>query len=152
MGSTAQSAAATKSTFTGYAGSITETLTAVTSSGVYFNVGDASKIIIRVTNASSSDNGAVFIEPGARWSASRGLAPSTGSTVYSTSTAPIAASVAMTAATGSSAIYSTGVSVYLGPFESGTIKSSDQTVYVVASTGSTKMYVGVIVLDGGSTN
>ncbi|HSW61877.1 MAG TPA: hypothetical protein VLH56_00945, partial [Dissulfurispiraceae bacterium] len=151
MGSTSQAAAATKSTFTGYAGSIIETLTAVTSSGVYFNVGDASKILIRVTNASSSDNGSVFVEPGARWAASRGLAPSTTSTLYSTATAPIAVSVAMTAQTASSAVLSTGISVYVGPFESGTVKSSDEKIYVVASTLSTKMYVGVIVLNGGST-
>jgi len=94
MGSTAQSTNMTPSTFVG---GITQGaalyMQAVTSSGAYFQVGDASRVIIFVSNGSSSATGAVFIEPGAKWSGSMGLDPSTGSTVYSTATAPIAVSV-----------------------------------------------------------
>lgn len=157
MGSTQQSTNMTPSTFVG---GITQgaglAMQAVTSSGAYFNVGDASKVIVFVANASSSDSatsGAVWIEPGAKWTGSQGLTVSTGAAVYSTATAPIAVSVPTHGITGSSAIGSTTLSyVALGPFDSARVKSSDGKIYIVASTGSTKMYAAVYVLPGGSTN
>ena len=153
MGSTAQSTNMTPSTFVG---GITQGaalyMHAVTSSGAYFQVGDASRVIIFVSNGSSSDTGALFIEPGARWSGSRGQAPSTTSTLYSTATAPIAISVATHGVTGSSASMSTAGSFYgVGPLESATVKSSDGKIFIVASTGSTKMCAAVYALAGGSS-
>jgi hypothetical protein len=154
MGSTAQSTNMTPSTFVG---GITQGaalyMQAVTSSGAYFNVGDASKVLVFVGNASSSDNGSVWIEPGARWGASNGMSPSTTSTMYSTATAPIAISVPLHGITGSSAVASTtGSFAVLGPFESAKVKSSDGKIYLVASTGSTEMFAAVYAMPGGSTN
>lgn len=155
MGSTAQSTSLTPSTFVG---GVTQGaalyMKAVTSSGVYFQVGDASRIIVFVSNGSSSDTGAVFLEPGGNWSGARrgiyGL--STGSSVYSTATAPIAVSVATHAKSDYSAAMSTTGSFYaMGPFESAQIKSSDGLVYLVASTGSTRMCAAVYALNGGSS-
>jgi hypothetical protein len=153
MGSTAQSTNMTLSTFVGgITQGATLPLQAVTSSGAYFQVGDASRVVIFVSNGSSSDDGSVFIEPGARWSGSRGQAPSTGSTVYSTATAPIAVSVVSHGITGSSATMSTtGSFVAVGPLESATVKSSNGTVYIVASTESTKMAACVYAMTGGSS-
>jgi hypothetical protein len=150
MGSTDQSAQATKSTFAGFTSGVTETMNAVTSSGLYIDVGDVSQIIVRVLNASSSAAGAVFVEPGSAWAASRGQDPSTTSTLYSTATAPIAIAVVASSCDGSSAAYACQ-SRYLY-MEAGTVKSSDQKIYIVASTVSTKMYAGVFALPGGSTN
>lgn len=148
MGSTAQSTNLSPSTFTGYDTAATSLyMHAVTSSGAYFTVGDASKVMVFVANASSSDDGAIFVEPGARWSGSRGQAPSTTSTLYSTATAPIAISLPTHGITGSSAIQSTtGSFGILGPFDGATVKSSDATIYIVASTGSTKMFAAVMAL------
>jgi hypothetical protein len=126
-------------------------LNAVTSSGVYFNVGDLGENILLVVNASSSDTGALYVLPGARWAGARGQAPSTTVTDYSTATAPIAISVPTHGITGSSAITSTAGSIYMMNLESINVKSSDGTVYLASSTGSTKMYVGVLQLLGGST-
>lgn len=126
-------------------------LTAVTSSGVYFNVGDTSKIVMMVVNASSSDNGAVWVEPGAKWAGARGLTISTTASAYSTSTAPVVMSVPLHGVTGSSAFASTTGSIAFFSFDSATVKSSDEKIYVVASTGSTKMYAGVYAMTGGST-
>lgn len=155
MGSTTQSTNMTPSTFVGYASPATSLfMQAVTSSGAYFTVGDASKILIFVANASSSDSatsGNIFVEPGAQWAGSRGLPFSSGSSVYSSATAPVSIALPTHGITGSSAIGSTtGSFGVLGPFESAMIKSSDNTVYIVASTGSTKMYAAVLAL--GSTN
>lgn len=155
MGSTAQSTNLTPSTFVG---GITQGAAlawqAVTSSGAYFTCGDLSKTLIFVANGSSSDTGAVFIEPGGvMWAGARGQAASTGSTVYSTATAPIAVSVPLHGITGSSATMSTtGSVVVIGPLDSNKVKSSDATVYIVASTGSTKMVAAVYQMLGGSTN
>ena len=154
MGSTAQSTSLTPST---YVGGITNgaslIMKSVTSSGVYFSVGDTSKVMVFVANASSSDDGAVFIEPGKAWAGASGLAYSTGSTVYSTATAPVAVSVVTHGVTGSSAVASTEGSYYaLGPFDSAKFKSSDGLMYLVASTGSTEMYAAVYLMPGGSTN
>ena len=155
MGSTAQSTDLSSSTASIMAGTAYATLAmqAVTSSGAYFNVGDGSDTIIFVANASSSDDGAIFVEPGGTWSAgSNGQAASTTSTLYSTATAPIAISVVSHGKTGSSAVGSTtGAYAMLGPLDTSKIKSSDGEIYVVASTGSTKMFAAVYVMPGGST-
>lgn len=153
MGSTAQSTNMTPSTFVG---GITQGallyMQAVTSSGAYFQVGDASRVMVFVSNGSSSDTGAIFIEPGARWSGSMGQAPSTTSTLYSTATAPIAISVATHAKSDYSAAMSTaGSFAALGPFESATVKSSDGKIFLVASTGSTRMCAAVYAMTGGSS-
>jgi len=154
MGSTAQSTQIIPSTWTGFAaGSVTPlAMVQVTSSGAYFNCGDASKVMIFVANASSSADGCLWLEPGARWAGSRGLDPSTGSTVYSTATAPIVCPTTLAVSTTVTTFVAstTGQFVAWGPFESATIKSSDQTVYIVNSTVSTRMYVGVMTW--GSTN
>jgi len=126
-------------------------LTPVTSSGVYFNVGDTSKIVMLVANASSSDTGAVWVEPGAKWAGSRGQTISTTATAYSTSTAPIVMSVPLHGITGSSAMTSTTGSLAFFSFDSSIVKSSDEKIYVVASTGSTKMFAAVYAMTGGST-
>jgi hypothetical protein len=152
MGSTAQSTSITPSTFVG---GITQGailyFKAVTSSGVYFTVGDASRVIIFVSNGSSSDTGAVFIEPGGNWSgARRGIyGISTGSSVYSTATTPVAVSVATHAKSDYSAAMSTaGSFVAIGPLDSAQVKSSDGLVYLIASTGSTRMCAAVYALEG----
>jgi hypothetical protein len=157
MGSTTQSTNFTPSTQVAY-NSGTGTLlymAPVTSSGAYFNVGDCQEVMIFVANASSSDSatsGALWIEPGARWAGSRGLAPSTIATAYSTATAPIVLSLATHGITGSSAVGSTtGSFGVFGPFESAQVKSSDEKIYIIASTGSTKMFAAVYQMIGGST-
>ncbi len=153
MGSTAQSTNMTPSTFTGgLTQGVTLPMQAVTSSGAYFQCGDLNKIVVFVANASSSDNGAIFVEPGARWAGARGLAPSTGSTVYSTATAPVVISVPLHGITGSSAIGSTTGSFAALSLDSAQVKSSDGKVFIVASTGSTKMYAAVYSMVGGSSN
>lgn len=157
MGSTAQSTSLTPSTFVaGITNGAALVMKSVTSSGVYFSCGDASKVVVFVANASSSDSatsGALWIEPGAKWAGSRGLPVSTAATIYSTATAPYAISVPAHLITGSSAVASTEGSYYAwGPFDSAQIKSSDGLVYIVASTGSTKMYASVFQMPGGSTN
>ncbi len=153
MGSTAQSTNMTPST---HVGGITQgaalAMQAVTSSGAYFQVGDLSKVIVFVANASSSDTGAIFIEPGARWAGSKYLTPSTTSTLYSTATAPVAVSVPLHGITGSSAIGSTTGSYYALSLDASAVKSSDGKVFLVASTGSTKMFAAVYAMPGGSTN
>ena len=154
MGSTAQSTNLTPSTFVG---GITQGASiawqAVTSSGAYFSCGDISKTLILIANASSSDNGAVWIEPGGNWTAgSGGQAASTTSTLYSTATAPIAVSVPLHGITGSSAVMSTtGSVVVIGPLDSDRYKSSDGYIFIVASTGSTEMAAAVYQMLGGST-
>jgi hypothetical protein len=125
---------------------------AVTSSGAYFQVGDLSKVVVFVANASSSDAGAIFIEPGARWAGSKYLTPSTTSTLYSTATAPVAISVPLHGITGSSAVGSTTGSYYALSLDASAVKSSDGKVFLVASTGSTKMFAAVYAMPGGSTN
>lgn len=153
MGSTAQSTNMTPSTFVG---GITQGaalyMQAVTSSGAYFNVGDTSKVIVFVSNGSSSDTGAIFVEPGAKWAGSKYLTPSTTSTLYSTATAPIAISVPTHAKSDYSAAMSTAGSFYALSFDSVNVKSSDGKIFLVASTGSTKMCAAVFALPGGSTN
>lgn len=153
MGSTAQSTNMTPSTFVG---GITQGallyMHAVTSSGAYFQVGDASRVIIFVSNGSSSADGAIFVEPGARWSGSRGQAPSTTSTAYSTSTAPIAAAFSAHAKSDYSAAMSTAGSFgVIGPLEAATVKSSDGKIFIVASTVSTRMTAAVFAMTGGSS-
>lgn len=154
MGSTAQSTNMTPSTFVGgITNGAALYMQAVTSSGAYFTVGNASRYIVYVSNGSSSDTGAVWIEPGANWAGSKGLSTSASSTQYSTATAPIAVSVASHGVTGSSASMSTaGSFVAIGPFDSVNVKDSGQKVYIVASTGSTKMCAAVYALPGGSSN
>jgi hypothetical protein len=156
MGSTTQSTNLTPSTYVGPTSGTPLYFAPVTSSGAYFNVGDASKVLIFVSNGSSSETGstlaAVFLEPGARWAGSRGLAPSTTSTLYSTATAPIACYVAANGKSGSTAaISTTGSFVVMGPYDSATIKSSDEKIYLVASTGSSQMAAAVFAMPGGST-
>lgn len=155
MGSTNQSAQVTKSTYVSPTALFGfQPMTAVTSSGVYFDVGDVSQVVVLVGNASSSDTGAIWVEPGKNWAGAVGtrLGVSTTSTLYSTATAPIALSFVTPGITGSSAIMSTAASVGLLYLESAMVKSSDTKIYIVASTGSTKMYCNVYALPGGSTN
>lgn len=155
MGSTGQSTSLTPSTqILGITQGAPLTMKAVTSSGVYFSVGDMSKTIIYVVNASSSDTGAVWVDPGSTsWAGSGGRAPSTGSTVYSTAAAGIAITLPSPDITGSSAITSTETyASIIGPFDSDKYKSSDGLVFLVASTGSTKVYAAVYQMVGGSTN
>jgi hypothetical protein len=154
MGSTAQSTNLTPSTFVaGITQGAAIAWQAVTSSGAYFNCGDLNRTIILIQNGSSSDTGAVWIEPGGVWAAgSGGQAASTTSTLYSTATAPIAISVPLHGITGSSATMSTtGSLVVIGPFDSDKIKSSDGNIFIVASTGSTEMVAAVYQMMGGST-
>lgn len=154
MGSTVQSTNMTPSTFVG---GITNGallyMQAVTSSGAYFSVGDGNQAILFVANASSSDTGAVWIEPGSsKWAGSAGQAYSTTSTLYSTATAPIAISVATHGITGSSAVASTaGSFAVIGPFDTAKVKSTDGYIFVVASTGSTEMVAAVYIMPNGST-
>ena len=152
MGSTAQSTQIIPSTWAGYNSYTPLYMVQVTSSGAYFNVGDADKVVIFVANASSSVDGTLFIEPGARWAGSRGLEPSTGSTVYSTATAPgvCVAAVAVSTTVTTYVASTTGQFVAWGPFESATVKSSDGQIFIVNSTTSTRMYAGVMTM--GSTN
>ena len=127
-------------------------LSAVTSSGSYFQVGDASKVVVVVTNGSSTANGAIYVVPGAAWSGARGQAASTDVTTYSTGTAPIVMAVNANAITGSTATMSTtGWLAVLGPFESAQVKSSDGRIFIAASTVSTKMCAAVYALEGGSS-
>lgn len=154
MGSTVQSTNFTPSTF---AGGITNGallyMQAVTSSGAYFDVGDASKVLIFVSNGSSSDTGNFFIETGGTWAAgSRGVATSTSIASVSSATAMISISVPTHAKSDYSAAMSTaGSFAVLGPFDSVNIKSSDGHVFVAASTGSTRMCAAVYRMPGGST-
>lgn len=153
MGSTAQSTNLTPSTF---AGGLTQgarlVFQAVTSSGAYFQVGDTSKVIIFVSNGSSSAQGAIYIEPGARYSGSRGQVPSTDITAYTTATAPIVITSSCHAKSDNTASFSTeGSFNAIGPFESATVKSSDGKIYLAASTLSTKMYAAVYLMEGGSS-
>jgi hypothetical protein len=126
-------------------------MTQVTSSGVYFNVGDASKYIVFVMNG-SSEAGAVYVEPGAMWSASRGQAPSTLITLYTTATAPIAVALPRGASSISTAFVLSTLNCFsvLGPFEGGMIKSSNSQVFI--GNGSTLAVVGASVYAWGSTN
>jgi hypothetical protein len=142
----------TPSTWAGYNSYTPIFMSAVTSSGVYFNVGDAEKIIIFVANASSSDDGALYIVPGAQWSGSRGLAPSTTVSDFSTATAPIVcvAEVAVSTTVTTYIASTTGTFALWGPFEAATVKSSDNTIYVANSTVSTRMWISVMAM--GSTN
>ena len=152
MGSTAQSAQITPSTFiAGITNGCPLVFTAVTSSGVYFNVGDAKDYFIFAIN-NSSDAGALYIEPGARWSGSMGQAPSTLITLYTTATAPIAVALPGRASSISTAnaLSTTGCFAVIGPFEGATVKSSGATVYV--GLGSTLAYVTAAVYSLGSTN
>jgi hypothetical protein len=156
MGSTAQSTNLTPSTFVG---GITQGaalyMQAVTSSGAYFQVGDAQDVIIFVANGSSTVNGAVWIEPGgSAWAGAPGLPASTTSTLYSTATAPIAVSVVSNAVTGSSnACASTaGSFVAIGPLEAATVKSTSGKIFMVASTGSLLISAAVYAFGLTSTN
>lgn len=154
MGSTVQSTNMTPST---WVGGITQgaslAMQAVTSSGAYFQAGDTSQIVILVANASSSDNGAIFIEPGSSlFPGSLGMAYSTTVTLYSTATAPVAVSVPLHGITGSSAIGSTtGSFVAITLMDSNKYKSTSGKIFLSASTGSTKMYAAVYTLPGGSS-
>lgn len=154
MGSTAQSTNMTPST---WVGGITQgaalAMQAVTSSGAYFQVGDASQVMILVANASSSDNGAIWVEPGSSlWAGSLGMAYSTTSTLYSTATAPVAVSVPLHGITGSSAVGSTtGSYVAMTLYDSNKYKSTSGKIFIVASTGSTKMFAAVYAMPGGSS-
>ena len=155
MGSTAQSTTIVPSTFIagGTQGGAINWLP-VTSSGAYFQAGDTVETVILITNASSSANGSVFIEPGSsKWAGSLGYAVSSGSTVYSTATAPVSVAVPLHGITGSSAIGSTtGSVVWFNLRDSDRYKSSDGKIFIVASTQSTYMYAAVLQLIGGSSN
>lgn len=154
MGSTAQSAQLTPSTFIeGITFGATLLPTRLESSGQYFNVGDASKIIIFVNNG-SSDAGAIYVEPGARWSGSRGQAPSTIITTYSTATAPIAVSIAGCVGSTLStlhAVSTTGCFQIIGPFDSAMVKSSNGEIFIGPSSSLAVLGVAVYAMKGGST-
>jgi hypothetical protein len=145
----------TPSTFGGYNNYTSLLMSQVTSSGAYFNVGDASKILIFVVNASSSVAGALMMIPGAQWSGALGLdASTTTSTDYSTSNCP---SVCVAAINNTSTVFpacfastTTGTYAVWGPFEAADVKSTAQTIYIANSTTSTRMYVSVMAM--GSTN
>jgi len=152
MGSTAQSAQLTPSTqIRGITWGSPLPMTQVTSSGVYFNIGDASKYIVFVVNG-SSDPGAVYVEPGKRWSGSIGMAPSTTITAYTTATAPIAIAIPRGASSISTAFALSTQSCFsvLGPFEGVQVKSSGATVFI--GNGSTLAVIGASVYAWGSTN
>lgn len=143
----------TVSTFTGYNGYTPLGMNAVTSSGSYFNVGDASQILIFVVNASSSVDGTLMMIPGAKWSGALGRdASTTTSTNYSTANCPsvcvaaVSVSTTVTTYVGST----TGTFAVWGPFESVDVKSTAQTIYIANSTTSTRMWVSVFAM--GSTN
>lgn len=154
MGSTAAAATITRSTFVGPVDKTLLSWTNVTSSGGYFEVGDASKTVVLVMNASSSEVGTIWVEPGAKWGGSRSLAVgTTTSTAYSTASVniPICSTFTSHGVTGSSAMTSSlAIAAYL--FESAMVKTTDSKVYITATTQSTKMYVAVLALPGGSTN
>lgn len=153
MGSTSLSAQVTPSTWGGYNSYTALPMLQVTSSGLYFDVGDASQVMIFVINASSCTDGTIFIEPGAKaWAGSRGQAPSTALGVYSTATAPITclAAVGISTTFSSYVESTTGTFACVGPFESARVKSSDGKIYVMNSTISTRMYISVVTM--GSTN
>jgi hypothetical protein len=152
MGSTAQSAQLTPSTkIEGVTWGSPLPMTQVTSSGVYFNIGDASKYIVFVVNG-SSEAGAVFVEPGARWAGSVGRAPSTTITAYTTATAPIAVALPRGASSISTAFVLSTQSCFsvLGPFDGVQVKSSGATVFI--GNGSTLAVIAAAVYAWGSTN
>ena len=143
----------TPSTFGGLNQYTALPMSAVTSSGCYFNVGDASKILIFVANASSSVDGTLMMIPGAAWSGALGLdASTTTSTDYSTSNCPSVCVAAMAVSTTFTTYVAstTGTFAVWGPFESVDVKSTAQTIYIANSTTSTRMYVSVLAM--GSTN
>lgn len=154
MGSTAQSAQLTPSTFIG---GLTQgaalNMVALESSGAYFNVGDASKVLLFITNGSTG-TGAIYIEPGARWSGSLGQPVSTVITTYSTATAPIVVSIPACVSSISSAamVSTTGQFLVVGPFESATVKSSDSQIFIGPSSSLAQINLAVYTMVGGSTN
>ena len=155
MGSTTASAQLTPSTFVeGITQGALLSMTAVTSSGVYLNVGDASRVMLFVANWSTGV-GAVYFDPGARWSGALGMTVSTGPGIYSTATAPIAVSLAacpssISTTAGNS---TTGNMAMIGPFESVNVKSSDVHIFMYASTAlAATVTAAVYALNGGSTN
>jgi hypothetical protein len=153
MGCSSLSAQITPSTWGGYNSYTSLPMSAVTSSGVYFNVGDASQVMIFVINASSCTDGTLFIEPGApNWAGSRGQARSTALGVYSTATAPITcwAALAVSTTVTTYVASTTGTCAMVGPFEAATVKSTDGMIFVMNSTVSTRMWVSVVAM--GSTN
>lgn len=154
MGSTAQSTNITPSTFVG---SITNGallyMQQVSSSGAYFPVGDASKVLVFVTNMSTAA-GAIFVEPGSsKWAGSNGLAFSSGSSVYSTATAPIAVALGASSSTYAALASTSGSIAVLGPFESAKVKSTDGNVFIVNPNATTNgaIYAAVYAMPGGST-
>lgn len=154
MGSTGQSTTIVPSTYANASAGGSIAWLPVTSSGAYFQAGDTSQTIILIANASSSANGSVWIEPGSsKWPGSLGYAYSSGSTVYSTATAPLSVAVPLHGITGSSAIPSTtGSYVWFNLRDSDRYKSSDGKIFIVASTQSTFMYASVLMMIGGSSN
>jgi len=155
MGSTTVSAQLTPSTFVG---GITQgallSMTAVTSSGVYLNVGDAQRVMLFVANWSTGV-GAVYFDPGARWAGSKQMPVSTAPGVYSTATAPIAVSLAACPSSVSTTAgnSTTGNMAIIGPFESVDVKSSDVHIFMYSSTAlAATVTAAAYALTGGSTN
>ena len=155
MGSTTISAQLTPSTFVeGITQGALLYMTAVTSSGVYVNVGDASKIMFLVANWTTGV-GAVYIDPGARWTGSLQMPVSTAPAIYSTATAPIAVSLAACPSSISSVAGNStaGNIAMVGPFESVDVKSSDVHIFMYASTAlAAQVSAACYALIGGSTN
>ena len=144
--------AMTPSTWAGHGTATALSLAAVTSSGVYFPVGDGNKLFIVSFNRSTDYAGSMFIEPGSSvYAGATGQARSTASTsAYSTATAPYAWAISKNASSMSSeAILSTSL-VIAGPFETEKVKSSDGYIFLIASTESTECSAAVFAL--GSTN
>ena len=152
MSSSSQALVCTPSTWTGYTSATALSLQAVTSSGIYLNVGDGNKTFIVCFNRSTSYAGSMFIEPGSSvYAGSAGMVRSTGSSsIYSTATAPMSWAISINASSMSSeAITSTSL-VIAGPFETEKIKSTGGLIFLIASTESTKCSAAAFTF--GSTN
>jgi hypothetical protein len=132
MGSTAQSTNMTPSTFVGGITNGAQLfMQQVSSSGAYFNVGDAKDIIIVATNASTLA-GAIFIEPGSsQWAGSLGMAYSTTAALYSTATAPYVMALGVSSSTYLALGSTTGSIAVLGPFDSARVKSTSGNIFMV---------------------
>lgn len=155
MGSTTVSAQLTPSTFVaGITQGAVLSMTAVTSSGVYVNVGDASRIMFFIANWSTGV-AAVYFDPGARWAGSLQMPVSTAPGIYSTATAPIAVSLAAcpSSISTTAGLSTVGNMAMVGPFEAVNVKSSDVHIFMYASTAAaTQVTAAVYALTGGSTN
>lgn len=132
----------------------TSTLVRPTSSGVYFDVGDAEKAIVVMVNGSTNVDMYGWIEPSTYWDFSRqaitnssGLSSGTGYT----SVLPISCTVCSTWISATANLDMMRMAI-VGPFETGRYRSSDGHIYIRMSTdNSTYCGLAVIGLPGSST-